>query len=846
MDTQDTTSTVMEKDPVCGMNVDPARAKATFDHAGKTYYFCCAGCREKFSAAPAKYLAPKTLVGIAPAPVKPIQILPAAVHGISRPAERIVPPPATAAKPACDDEYTCPMHPEVRQQGPGDCPKCGMALDPVLAALPATKTEYTCPMHPEIVRDKPGSCPICGMALEPRTVSAEEEKNPELVEMTRRFWTSTALTIPVLIVTMADIVPGLANLLQFASSRAWQWFEFALATPVVLWGGWPFFVRGWRSLVTRNLNMFTLIGLGTGVAYAFSVVGVLFPDAFPPSFRGPGGEVAVYFEAAAAITTLVLLGQVMELRARSQTGAAIKALLGLVPKTARVVHDDGTEADVPLGDVHPGDQLRVRPGEKIPVDGVVLEGASSVDESMISGEPIPVEKTKGDHVTGATLNGTGTLVMRAERVGAETLLSQIVRMVGEAQRSRAPIQKLADVVAGYFVPIVVGIAILTFAIWAVWGPDPRLAHALVNSVAVLIIACPCALGLATPMSIMVATGKAATLGVLFKNAEAIELLRKVDTLVVDKTGTLTEGKPRLVTVEPAAGFDANELLRLAASLERGSEHPLAAAIVHGAEERGVAIGPAQAFESLTGRGVRGRVGGREVGLGNQKLLDEMHVDAGAFAAQAGALRADGQTVMFAVADGKVAGLVGVADPIKQTTPEALRQLHADGIRIVMLTGDSRATAEAVAKKLQIDEVVAEVLPQDKAAVVKRLQGQGRFVAMAGDGINDAPALAQAQVGIAMGTGTDIAMESADVTLVRGDLRGIVRARALSRATMRNIRQNLFFAFVYNSIGVPIAAGILYPFFGLLLSPMIAAAAMSFSSVSVITNALRLRKTNLAF
>jgi len=835
----------MEKDPVCGMNVDPARAKATVEHAGKTFYFCCVGCREKFSAAPAKYLAPKNLIGISSAPAKPIQIAPAAAHGIAAPAAPRALPLAKTPKTPVSNEYTCPMDSEVRQQGPGDCPKCGMALEPVLAALPTTKTEYTCPMHPEVVRGEPGSCPICGMALEPRTVSAEEEKNPELVEMKRRFWISTALTIPVLIVAMADLIPGLATPLQFASPRAWQWFEFALATPVVLWGGWPFFVRGWRSLVMRNLNMFTLIGLGTGVAYAFSVVGVLFPDLFPPSFRGPGGEMPVYFEAAAAITTLVLLGQVMELRARSQTGAAIRALLGLAPKTARVVHDDGTETDVPLSDVHPGDRLRVRPGEKVPVDGVVLEGASSVDESMISGEPIPVEKAKGDRVTGATLNGTGSLVMRAERVGADTLLSQIVRMVGEAQRSRAPIQKLADVVAGYFVPIVVGISVLTFAIWALWGPDPRLAHALVNSVAVLIIACPCALGLATPMSIMVAMGKGATLGVLFKNAEAIELLRKVDTLVVDKTGTLTEGKPKLVTVEPAAGFDAKELLRLAASLERGSEHPLAAAIVQGAQERGVGIGAVDSFESLTGRGVRGSVGGREVALGNQKLLEEMRVEVGELAAQAEALRADGQTVMFVLVGGKVAGLVGVADPIKQTTPEAIRQLHADGIRIVMLTGDSRTTAGAVAAKLQIDEVVAEVLPQDKAAAVKQRQAQGHFVAMAGDGINDAPALAQAQVGIAMGTGTDIAMESAGVTLVKGDLRGIVRARALSKATMRNIRQNLFFAFVYNSIGVPIAAGILYPFFGLLLSPMIAAAAMSFSSVSVITNALRLRRVDLS-
>jgi P-type Cu+ transporter len=842
MDSQNENTGAIEKDPVCGMNVDPASAKATFEHAGKTYYFCCAGCQGKFSAAPAKYLAAKALVGIAPASARPMQVAPApvSVAAVATPETALRPAPARTEKPLKRSEYTCPMDPEVRQPGPGDCPKCGMALEPVLAALPAAKTEYTCPMHPEVVRDGPDSCPICGMALEPRTVAAQEEKNPELVDMTRRFWIATALTIPILIVAMADVIPGLGVILQFASPRAWQWFEFALATSVVLWGGWPFFVRGWRSLVTRNLNMFTLIGLGTGVAYTFSVIGVLFPSAFPAAFRGPDGEVAVYFEAAAAITALVLLGQVMELRARSRTGAAIKALLGLAPKTARVIRADGSEADVPLGEVHPGDRLRVRPGEKIPVDGVVLEGASSVDESMISGEPIPVEKTKGDPVAGATLNGTGALVMRAERVGAETLLAQIVRMVGEAQRSRAPIQKLADVVAGYFVPTVVAIAVLTFAIWALWGPDPRLARALVNAVAVLIIACPCALGLATPMSIMVATGKGATVGVLFKNAEAIELLRKVDTLVVDKTGTLTEGKPKLVSVEPSAGFDSNELLGLAASLEQGSEHPLAAAIVQGAQERAAQIGAAEAFESLTGRGVRGRVAGRAVALGNQKLLEEMRADAGPLAAKAESLRTDGQTVMFVLVDGKAAGLIGVADPIKATTPEAVRQLHADGIRIVMLTGDSRTTAETVAKKLGIDEVVAEVLPHDKAAAVKRLQDAGHLVAMAGDGINDAPALAQAQVGIAMGTGTDIAMESAGVTLVKGDLRGIVRARALSRATMRNIKQNLFFAFVYNSLGVPIAAGVLYPFFGLLLSPMIAAAAMSFSSVSVISNALRLR------
>jgi Cu+-exporting ATPase len=684
------------------------------------------------------------------------------------------------------------------------------------------------------------------MALEPRTVSVGEEQNPELASMTRRFWVSVALTIPILVVAMADVVPGLSALMQFASPKDWQWLEFVLATPVVLWGGWPFFVRGARSLVTGNLNMFTLIGLGTGVAYGFSVVGVLFPGIFPASFRGGGGEVAVYFEAAAAITTLVLLGQVMELRARSRTGAAIKALLGLAPKTARLIRADGSEVDMPLDAVKPGDTLRVRPGEKIPVDGLVLEGASSVDESMISGEPIPVEKFKGARVTGATVNGTGSLVMRAERVGSETLLAQIVRMVGEAQRSRAPIQKLADVVSGYFVPIVVGISALTFVIWALWGPNPRMAHAIVNAVAVLIIACPCALGLATPMSIMVATGKGATLGVLFKNAEAIELMRKVDTLVVDKTGTLTEGKPKLVAVEPADGFDVDRLLRLAATLERGSEHPLASAIVKGAEERGTKLTTTDAFESLTGRGVRGRVENSSVALGNAKLLEELEIAPGALATKAETRRSDGQTVMFVVVENKIAGLLAVADPIKQTTAGAIRQLHADGIRIVMLTGDSLTTAEAVAKKLQIDEVVAEVLPQGKAGVVKRLQAEGRFVAMAGDGINDAPALAQAHVGIAMGTGTDVAMQSAGVTLIKGDLRGIVRARALSRATMSNIKQNLFFAFVYNSVGVPIAAGILYPFFGLLLSPMIAAAAMSFSSVSVITNALRLRKAKLSF
>jgi Cu+-exporting ATPase len=844
MNSQNAPGGTMEKDPVCGMLVDPARAKASYEHDGKKYYFCCVGCREKFVANPAKYLNFETLAGIAPMGAHPVQISPA------KPIATASPPPlgaisGPAQREAVRNEYTCLMDPEVRQQGPGDCPKCGMALEPVIAALPSTKAVYTCPMHPEIVRDAPGSCPICGMALEPRSVTVEEERNPELISMTRRFWVSLVLTVPILVVAMSDLASGLAALTRMASARTWQWFELVLATPVVLWGGWPFFVRGWRSVVTRNLNMFTLIGLGTGVAYTFSVVGVLFPGMFPASFRGAGGEVAVYFEAAAAITTLVLLGQVMELRARSRTGAAIRALLRLSPKTARLVREDGSEVDVPLEQVKPGDRLRVRPGEKVPVDGMILEGASSVDESMISGEAIPVEKTKGDRVTGATVNGSGTFVMRAERIGSETLLAQIVRMVSEAQRSRAPIQKLADVVAGYFVPIVMGISALTFVIWSLWGPAPRLAHALVNAVAVLIIACPCALGLATPMSIMVAAGKGAAMGVLFKSAEAIELLRKVDTLVVDKTGTLTEGKPQLVSVEAAEGFDANEVLQLAAALERGSEHPLAAAIIKGAQDRNISVGSAESFESLTGRGIRGRFGGRAVALGNQKLLEELKINAAAFASKAEGMRAEGQTVMFVLVEGKIVGLVSVADPVKVTTPEAIRRLHEDGIRIVMLTGDSRTTAEAVAKKLQIDEVAAEVLPDQKVNVVKRFQAEGRFVAMAGDGINDAPALAQAQVGIAMGSGTDIAMESANITLVKGDLRGIVRARALSRATMSNIKQNLFFAFVYNSLGVPIAAGILYPFFGLLLSPMIAAAAMSFSSVSVITNALRLGRTNLA-
>jgi len=706
---------------------------------------------------------------------------------------------------------------------------------PPPAAAPGRR--FTCPMHPEIVRDAPGSCPLCGMALEPMEISAEEEESAELVDMRRRFAISAVLTLPLFAIAMSEMWLPLHG-------RGFVWLQLALATPVVLWGGWPFFERGWVSLVSRRLNMFTLIALGTGAAWAYSVLAALAPGLFPAAFRGHGGEVAVYFEAAAVIVTLVLLGQVLELRARSRTGAAIRALLGLAPKTARRIDAGGDEADVPLDTVVAGDRLRIRPGEKVPVDGVVLEGHSAVDESMLTGEPLPVEKGTGDRVVGATVNQTGSLVIRAEKVGADTLLAQIVRMVADAQRSRAPIQRLADQVAAWFVPTVIAVALASFAAWAWFGPEPRLAYALVNAVAVLIIACPCALGLATPMSIMVATGRGAAAGVLFKNAEAIEKLRQVDTLVVDKTGTLTEGRPQLVAVEALAGVSEDELLRLAASLERGSEHPLAAAIVAGAASRGLSLAAPERFESQTGRGVTGTIGGRAVALGNRRLLDELGIDAGALPARAERLRAEGQTAMFVAVDGAAAGLLAVADPIKPTTPEAIRRLHEDGIRIVMLSGDSRTTAEAVAKRLGIDEVIAEVLPDEKAAHVRRLQEQGQVVAMAGDGVNDAPALAQAEVGIAMGTGADVAMESAGVTLVRGDLRGIVRARALSRATMRNIRQNLFFAFAYNTLGVPVAAGVLYPAFGLLLSPMLAAAAMSLSSVSVIANALRLRRVAL--
>jgi Cu+-exporting ATPase len=839
-----------EHDPVCGMTVNPAQAAARAEYKETTYYFCSQHCHDRFVADPAQF----TEAG-EPTPQSHKAEDVEEIYTCSMHPEVQQTGPGACDKcgmaleiqgvpqPATKTEYTCPMHPEVVQDHPGSCPKCGMALEPKDVPQPATKTEYTCPMHPEIVQDHPGTCPKCGMALEPRTVAVEEEDNAELRDMSRRFWVSTLLAIPVLFSAMgAEFWPGVFDAIVQPHLR--QWLELVLATPVVLWGGWPFFVRGWQSLVTRNLNMFTLIGLGITVAWSYSIVATVAPGIFPASVHLASGVVPVYFEAAAVITALVLLGQVLELRARSRTNAAIKLLLGMAPKTARIVRDDGREEDIPLEQVQPGDKLRIRPGEKVPVDGTVVEGSSNVDESMVTGEPLPVEKSAGAKVIGATVNGTGSLLMTAEKVGADTLLAQIVQMVAEAQRSRAPIQRLADVVAGYFVPTVVIIAVITFVIWGLAGPEPRLAHAVINAVAVLIIACPCALGLATPVSIMVGTGRGATLGVLFKNAESLEVMRKVDTLVVDKTGTLTEGHPELVSVTPVEGFDEADIVRLAASLERASEHPLAAAIVRGAENRGVELAAAQEFASVTGKGVTGEVGGRKIALGNLALLQDLDVDVGDLPSQADTLRSDGQTVMFLGVDGRAAGFIGVADPVKETTPEAIRYLHDEGIQIVMLTGDSRKTAEAVAGKLGIDRVQAEVLPDQKASVVKELQGEGRVVAMAGDGINDAPALAQAHVGIAMGTGTDVAMESAGVTLVKGDLRGIVRARRLSRATLHNIRQNLFFAFVYNSLGVPLAAGVLYPFFGLLLSPMIAAAAMSFSSVSVISNALRLRRVSL--
>ncbi|HJR60655.1 MAG TPA: heavy metal translocating P-type ATPase [Vicinamibacterales bacterium] len=806
-------------DPVCGMRIDPATAAGHSDHQGTRYYFCNPACRTRFEANPEKYLGSdldfsKTGHNSHPVFEK----------------SRSDPTP-----------YVCPMDPEVRQDHPGACPKCGMALEPDLSSAPLTRIEYTCPMHPEIVRTGPGACPICGMALEPRTVTLDDAPNPELVDMTRRMWIGIALGLPVFILAMGDMALGM-GLGGRLDVRLTNWIGLVCASPVVLWAGWPFFERGWASIRNRHTNMFTLIALGVAAAYLFSVAATVAPQLFPEGFR-MHGVVETYFDTAVVITVLVLLGQVLELRARGRTSAAIRQLLGLAPRTARVIRE-GTEIDVPIGDVRVGDLLRVRPGEKIPVDGTVTDGRSSVDESMVTGEPIPVEKESGSRVTGATINGTGALTMRAERVGSDTLLAQIVRMVGDAQRTRAPIQRLADVIASYFVPAVVIVAVIAFAVWATVGPQPRLALALLSAVAVLIIACPCALGLATPMAIMVGTGRGAAAGVLIKNAEALERMEKVDTLVVDKTGTLTEGKPRLAHVSAVAPFTESDVLRLAAAIEQASEHPLASAIVAGARERGLDVPAVDEFDALTGRGVSGVVDRRRVLLGTARLLQEQGVDAAPLSADADRLRSEGQTVMFLAIDRKLAGAIGAADPIKPSTAEAIAALHAEKLRIVMLTGDSERTARAVAATLGLDDVIAEVLPDQKQAVIQRLQREGRVVAMAGDGINDAPALAEATVGLAMGTGTDVAIESAGITLVQGDLRAIVRALRLSRATMKNIRQNLFLAFIYNAVGVPVAAGVLYPVTGVLISPIWASAAMTFSSVSVIVNALRLRRLEL--
>ena len=796
------------RDPVCGMMIEPRDAVSHQEYDGETYYFCNRSCAKRFAADPQSFLQP-----------------------------------ATNAPPADEDDvpYICPMDPEVHQIGPGSCPKCGMALEPEVQSGPKIRTEYTCPMHSQIVRPTPGNCPICGMALEPREITAEEE-NPELAGMTRRFWISVVLAIPFIAWMVSELTPSMP-LQHMFSAEALAWVQFALATPVVLWCGWSFFQRGWQSVVNRSLNMFTLIALGTGAAYLYSAVATILPSIFPLSFRGASGGVALYFEPSVVIIALVLLGQVMELRARSKTGSAIRALLGLAPRTARRIDPQGAENDVPLDQVQVGDSLRVRPGEKVPVDGALIEGHSSIDESMVSGEPIPVEKDADAKVIGGTVNGTGSFVMRAERVGADTLLSQIVKMVSQAQRSRAPIQRLADRVSSFFVPAVILAAVATFVVWYVVGPQPRFAHALVNAVAVLIVACPCALGLATPMAIMVATGRGAGAGILIRNAEALETFGKVNTLIVDKTGTLTEGKPTLTSVVSHGGISEGDLLQLVASLERASEHPLAAAIVKGAEAKQLTLSGVRGFTSVTGKGVQGTIAGKQVAVGNAAFLQESGVDSSELVKRADELRGDGQIVMLVSVDGRAAGMIGVSDPIKESAPEAIRELKAAGLRVIMVTGDSTTTAQTVAAKLSI-EFEADVLPQQKAEVVKAHQSKGEIVAMAGDGVNDAPALAQANVGIAMGTGTDVAMEAGGITLLTGDLRGILRARRLSQSTMANIRQNLFFAFFYNLLGVPLAAGVLFPVFGLLLNPMIAAAAMSFSSVSVITNSLRLRSTRL--
>ncbi|HKA41134.1 MAG TPA: heavy metal translocating P-type ATPase, partial [Burkholderiales bacterium] len=799
-----------EKDPVCGMAVDPATATWFHDHDATRYYFCCDGCQALFKADPGKYLGKAP-----PAPAKQV------------------------AAPKVRGGYTCPMHPEITQNGPGSCPKCGMALVQLLPAAPAAR-EYTCPMHPEVRSPKPGSCPKCGMALVP--VAGAQEDDSELRDMTRRFWVAAALSAPLVFIAMAPYF-GLARPLGLPP-HVRMYVEFALATPVVLWSGWPFFHKFRLSLANRSPNMYTLIGLGVALAYSFSIAAVFAPGMFPQELRGDGGDVGAYFEAAAVIVTLVMLGEVMQLRALGQTSLAIRELLELAPNTALRIEVDGREFVVPLDQVHPGDRLRVRPGEKVPVDGTCIEGTSNVDEAMITGEPVPVPKKPGDRVTGATINGKGTLVIRAERIGADTLLSRIVHMVAEAQRTRAPVQRLADLVAAYFVQTVIVIAIFTSLAWWTLGPEPRLAYALVNAVAVLIIACPCAVGLATPISITVAMGQGALNGILFRNAEAVEKLRDVDTLVVDKTGTLTLGKPQLVDLVMGDGIAENEALALIASLERASEHPLAQAIVKGAEDRSLQLQPAAKFESLTGQGVVGEVSGRKVAVGSRYFMESMTGAPPPLTKRADEFNAQGKTALYAAIDGQVAALIAVADPIKESAREAIETLQAEHVRVVMLSGDSHKTAEAVARQLGIAEVIAEVLPEQKVEAIKAMQARGRIVAMAGDGINDAPALVQAHVGIAMGTGTDVAIESAGVTLVKGDLRGIVKAVHLSRATMRNVKQNLFFAFVYNALGVPIAAGALYPFFGLLLSPIFAGAAMAMSSVSVVANALRLRRVRL--